>query len=311
MTVRQILFQWGPFSLPAYGFFVGLGCIVGMHLAEQRGRYLGLPRFLVFDTLFVAFLGGLVGAKYLYFPFANAAGLSHSAAEEGRAFFGSMAGALVAAIVFLRVRRAPILRALDATFLYVPLGHSIGRLGCWFFGCCYGKVCGDSIFGVQFPRLVDCAGKVAGSPPFLAHMERGLVQPDAMRSVPVYPTQVLAVLLSLMIFVCLRLVSDRKWAESRPGSIVFSYCILYGIARWVEELLRDQRVLYNLMTMAQFVCLGMLIFGSIGLGFCLLNPPPDNDGLRAGMGFSIPPRRKRRRQLLALRKQAKRKGCKP
>jgi prolipoprotein diacylglyceryltransferase len=103
-----------------------------------------------------------------------------------------------------------------------------------------------------------------------------------------------------MIFVCLRILSERKWVAGRTGSIVFLYCILYGVVRWCEELLRDQRVHWHLMTTAQFICVGMFIFGFVGLAVSLRRPALRNALVRQEP--SLPNRRQRRREMLARRK---------
>lgn len=135
-------------------------------------------------------------------------------------------GAVLAGLVYLGVRRVPVLRALDCVFLYVPLCHAIGRLGCWFYGCCHGKVCPEwLLLGVCFPRHDDQTGHLVGSVALMQHIRAGILDPRAQWSLPVYPTQLFASSSLVTVFVVLRLMADRSWAASKPGTIVFAYCI--------------------------------------------------------------------------------------
>ena len=46
---------------------------------------------------------------------------------------------MLAGAVFARLRRLEFMRGADYFAVAVPLGHAIGRIGCFFTGCCYGR----------------------------------------------------------------------------------------------------------------------------------------------------------------------------
>jgi len=88
--------------------------------------------------------GTIVGAKALFVVL----GWEHYARGElrfwadfsvGFVFFGGLLGALLAGAVFARLRRLDFMRGADYFAVAVPLGHAIGRIGCFFAGCCYGR----------------------------------------------------------------------------------------------------------------------------------------------------------------------------
>jgi phosphatidylglycerol:prolipoprotein diacylglycerol transferase len=268
--MKQILFIWGPFSLPAYGFFTGLAFVAIMHLSEERARGIGFPRFLTLDTLFVAAFGALLGARVFHFAFS---GENLSSGAGGTAFLGTLAGAVPCAWLFLKLRKQSVPGVLDICFLYLPLGQAIGRLGCWFYGCCHGRVCSPSFpMGVCFPRLVGWDNEALGSPAFLRHLNLGLINPDAAYSLPVYPTQLIAVCWVLLLFILLRIASTRRWAEIRPGMIVFLYCIGHGIGRGLEEFIRDHEVVFGLATKPQLASVFMLLVGIGGVVWLIFRP---------------------------------------
>lgn len=67
---------------------------------------------------------------------------------QGFTFLGGFLGGCCAGIVHLKILHIDILRACNIIVPSLTLGHAIGRLGCFFTGCCYGKLI--SIFGMEF-----------------------------------------------------------------------------------------------------------------------------------------------------------------
>ena len=57
----------------------------------------------------------------------------------GTAFFESFLLIVVALAIYLRWRRVPVWNLFDVCAPLVPTGQAIGRFGCLFAGCCYGK----------------------------------------------------------------------------------------------------------------------------------------------------------------------------
>lgn len=133
--------------------------------------------------------------------------------------------------------------------LFLPslaLGLAIGRLGCFFNGCCYGHPT-DMAWGVVFPETC-----LAG-----AHF------PDT----PIHPTQLYETAYGLLIFgVLLWRTEQRKF----KGELLGLFFVLYGIFRFTNELFRqyDSTILFALFglnfTFSMSVSL-MLLAAGIGL----------------------------------------------
>lgn len=118
-------------SLVGIGFIVAL--IVAGLLAAQRGLPVG--RLLVISL--VASLMGLVGAKVYYL-------LTHRVEKPSPLTAGmSIQGFAIAAISSLLVggwwAGLPLGQMLDVTAPGLLFGMTIGRLGCFFGGCCVGR----------------------------------------------------------------------------------------------------------------------------------------------------------------------------
>ncbi|OQX88164.1 MAG: hypothetical protein B6D55_01260 [Candidatus Omnitrophica bacterium 4484_70.2] len=118
----------------------------------------------------------------------------------------------------------------------MPLGHSLGRWGCFFNGCCYGKPT-TSWIGVKFPP--DSPAGILGE--------------------KVIPTQLISLFFLLVIFFILLNLRKRKKFK---GEIFLSYLILYGIFRFIIEFFRgDPRGYIFIFSTSQFISLIVVAIG--------------------------------------------------
>ncbi len=139
-------------------------------------------------------------------------------------------------IFFLTVKmKFRIAEVWDAFFIYMPLGHAIGRVACLLVGCCWGNPVSLSIFGQTF---------------------------TFDNPVPLY-----AILINVVIFFILR--SLFNWIYSREetrrysGLVISLYLILYGNVRLILELLRTTKVVFMGLTQAQIVMIFFIAAGSL------------------------------------------------
>ncbi len=150
---------WGrAFRVPSYGLMILLGLLLCLWLAQRRARRMGLDPLAVFDTLIIAFLGGLVGARFFYVvhhwsQFADEVWRVVFLWEGGLAFYGGLIGGAAGLLGALRKKKLPLRATLGVVCSLIPLGHAFGRMGCFLNGCCSGKIT-DSWLGMRFPRVL-------------------------------------------------------------------------------------------------------------------------------------------------------------
>jgi len=125
----------GFLQLQMYPFFWGLAWAVGFWGVHQNipekfrlqniGYFLGL------------FLCSFIGAKYVF----DLSG-GHYTFTSGLGFV--FYGGLIAAFLYLLLLKYFHSKWLDVSLkfmiIFLPLSHGIGRIGCFFAGCCYGKL---------------------------------------------------------------------------------------------------------------------------------------------------------------------------
>lgn len=213
-----ILFRLGGLTIYAYGFFVAIGFVAGVVLANLKARKKGIPFDRVVDLFFYSVLSAILGSRILFV-------LLHLSVyrenplevfriwEGGLVFYGGLILAIGVSLAYLKWHRLPIWKWADLFSPSIALGLFFGRMGCFFAGCCYGKE--TSLFwGVTFTN-----------PNSLARL-----------NVPLHPTQLYEAGSSLAIFFFLNWMGGKKAFD---GQIFWFFLFLYSGARFFIEVLRD------------------------------------------------------------------------
>lgn len=218
----------GSVKIPMYTLMLVVGGIAFL-LVTYALMY---RREKVKDHTFIRVLiVSIPGAIALYLSAFFFNSLFHSI-EAGKLEIGGITwlGGVIGAfpfMIFLIHKFVPAAKGNALTYfsLMVPgivIAHGLGRLGCFFAGCCYGGVT-DSIFGVSFPAGSHAAHQYPGGP------NGG--------SLPLLPTQLFEAVFELVLFV----VMLATYKKTRKYNIEI-YCIAYGVFRFVMEFFRgDER----------------------------------------------------------------------
>jgi len=128
----------------AYGFFTAAGCIAAVLWLKHHRDGLGVSENEFWAAMWTLVAGGVIGGKLLFVIL----GWEHYARGElrfwadfrvGFVFFGGLLGAGLAGWGFACLRRLSFSRGADYFAVALPLGHAIGRIGCFFQGCCHGR----------------------------------------------------------------------------------------------------------------------------------------------------------------------------
>ena len=127
-----------------WGFFTAAGAVTAVLWLLRHHRALGLSRNEFWAAIWTLLIGGIAGAKILFLIL----GWEHYASGElrfwadfdvGFVFFGGLLGATAAGLIFALVRGLSFVRGADYFAVAIPIGHAIGRIGCFFTGCCPGR----------------------------------------------------------------------------------------------------------------------------------------------------------------------------
>ncbi|MFH2068628.1 MAG: prolipoprotein diacylglyceryl transferase [Candidatus Omnitrophota bacterium] len=240
--MNPILFKIGSFTVYTYGLFVAGGITVAFLLGLRRCRKLGIPEQLIYNLVFLAILVGILGARFIHITAEWSYYQRHFweiflLRRGGLAIQGGLLFGLAGGICYLRRKKIAVRPVLDNFFLYLPLGQAIGRVGCFFNGCCYGKP-SNLPWSVNFP--------------FLGYY--------------VHPTELYYALADAALFLILYAFSRN---ETKPGELTAWYLILYGFIRSAVDSLRGDLLpgFLGLYT-TQWYAVVFVLIGGIALIRC-------------------------------------------
>ena len=254
------------FPVHTYGVFVALAFLLGIKVTLDRSTKASLDKDLVMNLSLLILVSSVSGARLLYVAenwnyFQQRLWEILMVHRGGLSYFGGFVTAIFACISLLRCKAIKFLPLADIFMPALALGQAIGRLGCYFNGCCFGKTT-SGFWGVMFPR---------GSIVFSEHVSRGWVAPFWLYSLPVIPCQLISSFVDIVLFCLLIAIDNRK---KIPGTTFFSYLVGYGVIRFFLEFLRaDSPPLALGWTLPQIIGLMSLFLGLVGLRRSMIKRP--------------------------------------
>src|SRR5689334_21213870 len=247
------LLELGPITVYTYGVLLAAAYLFGLQLARVRAKKRGLDANRVLDLGIYIIISALVGAKLLlritdFKSFTANPRELLTLARSGGVFYGGLIVAVGVALWYIRRVGLPLWTTCDVFAPGIALGHVVGRFGCLFAGCCYGKPT-TKPWGITFTDTF--AATNVGTP----------------LGVPLHPTQLYEAGAELLILILL-LITERK---GRPfaGRTFWLYMLLYAISRFIIEFYRgDDRGAIGVFSTSQFISL-LLAPLAIGMLFYL------------------------------------------
>src|SRR6267378_5465664 len=216
------LFELGPITLYTYGVLLAAAYLVGLKLAMVRAKARGLDANRVLDLGIYIIISALVGAKLLLLvtDFRTFKADPHellTLARSGGVFYGGLILAVVVALWYIRRVGLPLWTTCDVFAPGIALGHVVGRFGCFFAGCCYGKPT-SMPWGITFTDPFAAAN--VGTP-----LNR-----------PLHPTQLYEAGAEALILIILLATESR--GRRFGGRTFWLYMLLYAISRFIVEIFR-------------------------------------------------------------------------
>lgn len=209
-----ILLQYHDLVIFSYPFLMGGAWAISFHMARfylERARKYDQYFFIQFIGIFIS---SWFGAKILFLinsangEFANFATNMNFWLGGGFVFYGGF----VASIIFLILYSTfnPKFKFIDA-YLFIPpaaLAHSIGRIGCFLAGCCYGEK-------TTFPISI--------------HLN------NANR----HPVQLYE---SVLLFIIFLITHYQIIKKMRPNAVIATYTLGYSFVRFILEFIRGDKI---------------------------------------------------------------------
>jgi len=233
-----VLFHIFGFPVSSFGVMMAVAFLVGTQIAAIQFKERGMDPELANRLMLWAIIGGIAGAKLYYAIDMYLLGLSSFwdslLSRAGLTFYGGAILGVVFVVVAAHFQKAPLWEVSQCTAVTLAIGQAIGRIGCFLVGDDYG-VETNLPWGIAFPK---------GLPPI---------------DVPVHPTQ----LYEAFWLFC---ASWYLWKRRHRSPFLFGeFMILNGTGRFaIESLRRNVRGALGLSE-AQWIALGLILVGAIGV----------------------------------------------
>ena len=244
--INPILIHIGPLEVRWYGvmYLLGFACAYFIIRSELKRKNGPMPVEAADDLLFYLIVGLLLGARLGYVLFYNLE--SYLAApweiffiwHGGMSFHGGLIGMVISGFIYTRRRKVRFMELADIGALAAPIGLMLGRIGNFINGELFGRVT-TVPWGIVFP---------GGG------------------NLPRHPSQLYEAFLEGPVLFGLLWWLRRR--TKRPGQILATFLLCYGVFRFCVEFFREPDpqlgFIFDGLTMGQILCLFM-IAASIGL----------------------------------------------
>ena len=238
-----VCFHIGSKPVYWYGIFVAIAFLAGVLHWSRRERKAGMPEGFASELAIWIMLGGILGARAAYVV----ANIRVYAAEPlsilridqgGLIYYGGLIGGTLAVLALAARRRIERWVLGDFVIVALPLGHALGRIGCFINACCYGAITTGPL-GVW--TILRAPGEATPQGAFR------------------HPAQLYEAAANLAVYALLLGWQRRQ----RPaGSTVALYLVTYPVARFLIEFLRgDERAQWAGLNVAQWISVGLFVAG--------------------------------------------------
>lgn len=229
----------GPVTLHMYGIMIAIGILVAYTLCEYRAKKRELNSDIIFGILWCTMIGGVIGARLLYYIVSIKDIMDDISIiwdfSTGFVVYGFIIGGITSSYIYCRIKKVSAANYFDLIMPEVALAQGIGRIGCFFAGCCYGRQT-ESVFGIAF-----------------SHSDY------APNGVKLIPTQLISSAGDFLIAGILFWYAEKERPDAGVGAL---YMILYGAGRFSVEFLRnDYRGNIGILSTSQLISVIVFVAG--------------------------------------------------
>jgi phosphatidylglycerol---prolipoprotein diacylglyceryl transferase len=274
-VVRDLAGVSLPLPIPTFGLLVATAILVAialltrelMRLHEAGRIHLAIPKDntlkqtaneIASGTGMSVVLVGLIGARLFHileYPRDFIADpLAMIFTRSGFTIYGGMLLGTVGGWLYLKRKRLPLLAVLDAAAPAIMLAYAIGRIGC--------QISGDGDWGIA----ANMDAKPTWIPMWLwaqtyeNNVAGVMINPPGVYPTPIYET--------VMALICFAVLWQLRKHSFRNGWLISLFLLLYGIERFLVELIRVNTHI-NLFgvtfTQAQLLSVLFVIAGMVGM----------------------------------------------
>jgi phosphatidylglycerol---prolipoprotein diacylglyceryl transferase len=281
-----VLFQIGPVKVYSYGLMLGIAFLLGSYILAGDFRRKKIDPAMASSMTLIAVVFGVAGAKILHLIeewdafVQNPVGMAFSAG--GLTWYGGFILAMIAATVYIRKKKVPLLRVWDSLGLALILAYGVGRVGC--------HLSGDGDYGTPTTASWGTIYALGTAKPSAMLQEyfqqnpeqRAYWKYDSLRVIfagrdrmgnaysrfdeltPLHPTPLYELLLGIVGFGILWWLRTRLHPD---GRLFMVYLMLGSVFRFAVEFLRVNPRLFAGLSEAQLFSIAIFTIGLAGFLF--------------------------------------------
>lgn len=250
-TINPIAFEIGVIQIRYYSLMYIFGILIGYLFLEyfrKTDPKFPLNKGEIIDLIFWIFVGVIIGARLGIALFYNPSFYFTHPLEilavwkGGMSFHGAFIGAIISFIIYCGNRKIHPLFLGDYVIIPVALALAFGRIGNFLNGELWGRIT-DLSFCVDYSQNSNITNP-----------------PEGCR----HPSQIYEFLKNILNFAIL-LWMYFKMQYRKPGTIFFTFIIIYGALRFLVEYVRVPSWIYANLTAGQWLSIPLIITGLVGL----------------------------------------------
>ena len=263
-------FQFQGQGFHMWGLMLMMGFTAAILTLNHRAKRIGIDPDILVPFYQHIIIASLVGSRLLHFVFAETGEffanplIFFDPDRGGFAFYGGAIGGVLSGAWYVHWKKIPFWKFLDAAAPTLMLGLALGRTGCFFAGCCHGRV----VEATQTGTLLTMQGGsvvTLDAAPFLAFNFINGVGVGSIHNTPIFPTQGFESIGAFTIFLFLSWLWYNK--RSFDGQVFATLLLTYPILRSTIENFRGDTIRgtdwMGLFSTSQLVSIPTLLAGAI------------------------------------------------
>lgn len=243
MDLMNIIDGFSLFGLEIkfYGVIIAIGMLIGIIIASHNTKYRNLKTDDIYILALMVLPLSVIGARVYYCIF-DAKSFSFAEFFDirsgGMAILGGVLGGALGVVLYCLIFKKNFFEVADVAAVSLVLGQGIGRIGCFFAGCCYGiKVTDPGL--MWYPLSTQINGEW--------HLATFFYES----------------FFDFVIFGVLQYLISKK--NLQKGTIMSIYLMSYGLVRCILEQFRDNAecLMLGPVRVSQLLSLIMILTGII------------------------------------------------
>ena len=231
-------------QIPIYGVCWMSGIFLAAFIALSLSKKTDVEKFDIVCSAVYAVIGGMIGSKLLFIVVTLRKIIEDKIPVEavikgGFVFYGGLIGGIIGLSIYTTIYKLKFLEFADIYACVLPLGHALGRVGCFVSGCCYGMPY-NGAFGIVYTETL------GGAP----------------LGISIFPIQILEALLLTVLFAVLLILFIRI---NKKGIVAAIYLYSYSIIRFALEFFRGdtERGSFMRLSTSQIISIIILLILSV------------------------------------------------